>query len=660
MENLYKDFKYKNDFEVEERIDKNNRFMKDLEKLIVSQETELDKLRLIEWIGFLYSEYVTGQYASKELEQEIIAIGNKMVMPLQKQQPKKNHILIVMTASGAVGGHSVLVNNWMRWDTKNKYSVVFTEQGYDEVVDFIKESVRISGGNIFCLSGDYFLKARELFDVSQDFEKILLFTHMYDVVPVLVYGNKNWKIPILFYNHADFRFSFGISVADKVLNLCPYDRDKTEQLRGVSKEKNVILRFPNGGQIVNYEKKMEEAKNRNEKKKQKYLLAKKFGFDENEKLIVSAAGDFKYQNILNYSFTWFVETLLGRYNGKASFLIIGADKESPKWKKLYKRTGGKGRAMGELPRQDMDALIEASDLYVVSFPMLGSGGMVAEKAQVPYLALFITERGKDCYADNAAHTVDELTEKALDVLNGNGGKYLGHMSENYETQEEWQSKWEKTLASTREHILMEICPKRCVEVREYVNCQLMQDVASDHAARYLFYQEINEQLREQIFYLDNKYGMNIFHKMEVFEKEMEISRRSWEATSYRRYSDKHLALYLLAIKWVTLKQAGKSIEDYLLDKGCRSIAIYGMSYMGEAIYHELQGSDIVVLYGIDQKADQICTNLKVYHPCEAEKIVDLIINSTTLKNQIISEGIKKLQNIPMLSIEEILDAMNAK
>ena len=652
MKNVLSGLKYKNSLEVRERIDKNYQFIKELDKLIICQECELDKLRLIEWIGFLYAEYVTGQYASKELEQEIITIGNRMIKFSQKRQPKKNHILIVMTESGYVGGHSVLVNNWMRWDTKNQYSVAFTEQDYDKVVDFIKESVEISGGRIFCLGGDYFLKARELLDISQDFEKILLFTHMYDVMPTLVYGNKNWKIPVLFYNHADFRFSFGLSVADKILNIFPYDKDKTEKFRGVPKGRNIVMRSPNAGQIVEYERETEEVKNRTPKKEQKRLLAKKFGFCENETLIVSAGTDFKYLNILNYSFSKFVETLLKRYDGKASFLIIGADKEQEKWKEMYERTGGKGRAMGILPHKEMDELIEVADLYVASFPMLAAGNIIAERSGVPHLALFIIERGIEFYGENnAARTVDELMEKALDVLNGNGKKYLGHMLENCESQEEWQHKWEQILACTNKHDITEICPQRYVETQEYVNCQLMQDIASDHAAAYLYCREMNPQLQEQIFCLDNKFRMNIFHKMEILKRDRKIS-------NYRNYSNKHLALYLLAMKWIKVKQEGKSIERYLLEhKHCRTVAIYGMSYMGKAIHDELQKSKIMVSYGIDQKADQISTGLKVYYPNDAAEKVDLIINSTILKNQIISKNVEKLSNIPIVSIEEILDAL---
>ena len=293
------------------------------------------------------------------------------------------------------------------------------------------------------------------------------------------------------------------------------------------------------------------------------------------------------------------------------------------------------------------------DLFICSFPMRASGAGLAERWGVPYLSLFVIEREMEFFEENKAETIEELLDKSFDILNGNKTKYKGHCLERAFIQEEWQKKWDEIIEKYPVHSVTKFKENRYIRKQEYVNCQLMQDTASEHVAGYLHNLQINEPLREEIFYLDHKYGMNIFHKMEILEKDLEISKRYHD-------SNKHLKLYLMAMEWVQIKQKGKSIENYLSDKGCRSVAIYGMSYMGEAIYHELQGSEIAVLYGIDQKADQICTKLKVYHPCEAEEKVDLIINSTTLKNQIIRKNIEKLQNIPMLSIKEILDAAKVK
>lgn len=57
------------------------------------------------------------------------------------------------------------------------------------------------------------------------------------------------KIPVFFYNHADFRFSYGYSVADAVLNLNKFDWEKSRDYRGVANGRNLVFPSPNGGYI---------------------------------------------------------------------------------------------------------------------------------------------------------------------------------------------------------------------------------------------------------------------------------------------------------------------------------------------------------------------------------------------------------------------------
>ena len=121
-------------------------------------------------------------------------------------------------------------------------------------------------------------------------------------------------------------------------------------------------------------------------------------------------------------------------------------------------------------------------------------------------------------------------------------------------------------------------------------------------------------------------------------------------------SDKHLKLYLTAIKWIQLKQKGKSIGSYLYKKGYRTVAIYGMSYMGESLATELAGSQIEVRYGIDRNAQGLHSAVKVYQPEDALEQVDIILNTTNIENWKILENMKE-QGIPMLRFDEILGDM---
>ena len=67
----------------------------------------------------------------------------------------------------------------------------------------IKEIVEHSGGACIYLSGSYMERALKLLEISEGFYRVLLFTHMEDIIPVIAYSNPRWKRPVYFYNHAD-------------------------------------------------------------------------------------------------------------------------------------------------------------------------------------------------------------------------------------------------------------------------------------------------------------------------------------------------------------------------------------------------------------------------------------------------------------------------
>ncbi len=75
----------------------------------------------------------------------------------------------------------------------------------------------------------------------------------------------------------------------------------------------------------------------------------------------------------------------------------------------------------------------------------------------------------------------------------------------------------------------------------------------------------------------------------------------------------------------SVKNRGIYIESYLISKGWNVIAIYGMGYLGECLYEELENTDIQVLYGIDQSARDYMEEFHVYQINEQLENVDMII-----------------------------------
>lgn len=54
--------------------------------------------------------------------------------------------------------------------------------------------------------------------------------------------------------------------------------------------------------------------------------------------------------------------------------------------------------------------------------------------------------------------------------------------------------------------------------------------------------------------------------------------------------------------WMMAKEYGVSLDQYLLQKGISSVAIYGASLFGLRLYHELKDTSVEVVCILDQKA----------------------------------------------------------
>ena len=127
-----------------------------------------------------------------------------------------------------------------------------------------------------------------------------------------------------------------------------------------------------------------------------------------------------------------------------------------------------------------------------------------------------------------------------------------------------------------------------------------------------------------------------------------------EEKKWKQLADKHLALMQLFNQWMVTKQEGKSIVDYFHKESIKSIAIYGMSYVGERLYDELKDSDIEVKYAIDKNADGIYSDVEIVTPQEELKEVDAIVVTPVFYFDEIVEALEKKTESEVLSLEDIL------
>lgn len=122
----------------------------------------------------------------------------------------------------------------------------------------------------------------------------------------------------------------------------------------------------------------------------------------------------------------------------------------------------------------------------------------------------------------------------------------------------------------------------------------------------------------------------------------------------QQLADKHLAIMKVYDEWLKVRQDGRSLVQYFEKRGYKSIAIYGMSYLGESLVRELQNSDIKVQYGIDKNAENIYSSVDVINLSADLPKVDAIVVTTVFFFDEVSEELAGIVDCPVISLEDIV------
>ena len=128
-----------------------------------------------------------------------------------------------------------------------------------------------------------------------------------------------------------------------------------------------------------------------------------------------------------------------------------------------------------------------------------------------------------------------------------------------------------------------------------------------------------------------------------------------ETISQKKLAQKNYILFLLMNRWVELKQKNINFSEYFIKQGYTNIAIYGMGEVGQCLYKELQHTSVKILYGIDQNADEIYSEIPVFTIQDELDKVDLVI-VTPVQSFIAIKSLlqDKAVHCPIVSLEDVL------
>lgn len=119
--------------------------------------------------------------------------------------------------------------------------------------------------------------------------------------------------------------------------------------------------------------------------------------------------------------------------------------------------------------------------------------------------------------------------------------------------------------------------------------------------------------------------------------------------------NKHLHMIRLYDIWMMTKEKGNSIEEYLKRNEIQTIAIYGMSYMGIRLFHELKNTGIHIKYGLDCNPKMRLKGLDILDLKNIEKCdVDAVIVTAIFSFDEIKQNLEKAGFANVIALDEIL------
>lgn len=400
----------------------------------------------------------TSYFSSSDIENVLLKIGQENFLSTMPQNFKKNSILHVMTNCYDTGGHTRVVERWIELSSdEQKHSLIITGfQKPNLIPSRLENAVKNKDGKIYIIDDKKNIidKGLELRKIASNYEYIILHVHMQDFLPIIAFGNEQFKRPVILFNHADHVFWVGVSIADIVADIRVFGKEISDNKRGV--KNNFILGIPVDSKKV--------------VKKDKIELRKQLNLPADKKIIITVGAAHKYKPIAGIDFlTPILEVL--RTDKNVMLVGIGPNFEKlPNWEKANKEIDNRIMALGEIPHDKLFDYLQASDLAMDSFPMCGGTAMIdAVTNGCPVITrdnpvgLFDYIKNSDAFCDN----IDEMPEKILELLYNNEKIKKNIESVAKELQENNSAQvWKKNLQK-----LYEITPKEhnITYFRENVN-----------------------------------------------------------------------------------------------------------------------------------------------------------------------------------------------
>ena len=118
--------------------------------------------------------------------------------------------------------------------------------------------------------------------------------------------------------------------------------------------------------------------------------------------------------------------------------------------------------------------------------------------------------------------------------------------------------------------------------------------------------------------------------------------------------EKFQSYYNLLNRWLLVQQNGNSLEEFFLENGYHSVAIYGMGEMGKRLAEQLKDSKVEVKYAVDQEAGGEYLGIDILEKTDVLPEADVMIVTAIFAFDEIQEEMSQYYNGEIMSLEEVV------
>ncbi|QLO04739.1 glycosyltransferase [Citrobacter freundii] len=351
-----------------------------------------------------------GIYGSSEIENFFISVANKFNVELPQSYEEKS-ILHVVSECYGVGGHSKVVERWINYHAPGeKHSIYFTRMKMNKVNDVFFRCVKETRGEVYTGEKHFFDvgNALHLRRIAMKYERVILHTHMDDIIPLLAFGSEQFKRTVILYNHADHLFWIGANISHLICETRSWGMIFSKNYRGISE--NIVLGIPNNNNL--------NVRNGLEVRKYKKV-----------KVITSIGMPHKFLDIPGEFSLFDYMTAILKSRDDVVFNIVGpTPSDYPEWLNLISQYGDRVKMHGKLIGDKYRRCINNSDIIIDSFPMSGGTALsdVVESGKATLSLCCVTGHLDYTYqTESYCATPKELIDKTHKLLDD--AKYKEHL-----------------------------------------------------------------------------------------------------------------------------------------------------------------------------------------------------------------------------------------